>query len=347
LSEPRTIPSQSTLCSSRRDMDRRARRTLQFLATGAFAAAGGAFTALRSAQAMRAEPPINALGGRQRRWRWRENEIFITELGDGPPILLIHGIYAGASSFEFRHLAPLLAKNHRVIAMDFLGCGLSDRPKLHYTAELFVNQILDVLTELQLESPLLIGSSLGATFAIRAAARTDGRIGGVVAINPTGLEGQDERSSLLRQASEALMRAPIVGEGLFASLTTAPVLRTFLRRVYSQPSWITPEVMAHYESMVRVPGGRYVTAAFVGGTLACDLSSDLPFLSTPIYVLWGEQSPFGGAQEYVALGNNVELTTYADSGALPHEEIPETCSQDIERFFGNLQNFSASEELAR
>jgi pimeloyl-ACP methyl ester carboxylesterase len=327
-------------------MDRRARRNLQFLATGMIAAAGGAITALRSAQALHAEPPINTLGGQQRRWRWRENEIFVTELGEGPPVLLVHGMYVGASSYEFRHLAPLLAQKHRVIAMDFLGCGLSDRPKMTYSSELYVNQILDALTEFNLESAILIGSFLGGAFAIRAGARAEGRVRAIAAINPSALDSQDEQHThLLRQMSEVVMRSPIVGEGLFASLTTSPALRTYLRRFYSDPAFITPDVIEHYEAVTRVPGARYATAALLGGALNCDLTSDLPFLTTPLHVIWGEKSWLGStasrAGDYTALGNAISSTTYPQSGLMLHEEVPELCANDIFQFLETAGGTSA------
>lgn len=317
-------------------MDRRTRRNLRFLATGALAAAGGAAAALRNIQTLRSEPPLNMLGGRQLRWRWRENEIFVTELGSGPPLLLIHGIYAGSSSFEFRRLAPLLAQHYRVIAFDFLGCGLSDRPNISYTAELFVRQILDALAEFTTEPAVLLGSSLGAAFAVRAAGQADERVKAVVAINPTGLEHQDEVAGGLRQASENVLRTPVLGEGLFATLTATRSLRVFLRRVYSSSAYITPEVLAHYSAVTRVPGARYVTAAFIGGSLSCDITSDLPFLSVPLLILWGERARIGPqkwkAAEYAALGNDVQIITYPESGALPHEECPELCAADLAAF---------------
>ncbi len=66
--------------------------------------------------------------GSQRPWSWRGYEIFVTERGEGPPLLFVHGIYAGASSFEFRKIFAPLALSHKVIAFDLLGCGLSEMP---------------------------------------------------------------------------------------------------------------------------------------------------------------------------------------------------------------------------
>ncbi|MGH7747328.1 MAG: alpha/beta fold hydrolase, partial [Candidatus Dormibacteria bacterium] len=77
--------------------------------------------------------PTDELGGRSLHWRFRGYEIFTREFGAGPPILLVHGVYAGASSYEYRKLAPRLAERGRVLAFDLLGCGLSEMPKLRYT----------------------------------------------------------------------------------------------------------------------------------------------------------------------------------------------------------------------
>jgi pimeloyl-ACP methyl ester carboxylesterase len=95
-------------------------------------------------------------------------------------------------------------------------------------------------------------------------------------------------------------------------------------------------MLAHYTAMTRVPGGRYVTAAFVGGSLSCDIASDLPFLTVPVLIIWGAKAAIGPglakAHEYAAIGNSVELHIYPDCGALPHEEDAPGVAADIERF---------------
>ena len=53
-------------------------------------------------------------------------ELHYTEAGQGPPILLIHGL--NGSTFSFRHLAPLLSDGFRVLALDLMGFGYSERP---------------------------------------------------------------------------------------------------------------------------------------------------------------------------------------------------------------------------
>jgi pimeloyl-ACP methyl ester carboxylesterase len=283
--------------------------------------------------------PANALGGTVRRWNWRGHGIFTTEMGTGPLIVLVHGVYAGASSYEYRKLFPLLAARHRVVAFDLLGCGLSDRPNLGYSADLFTEQVVDALADAGGTEPVtVVGSSLGAAFAIRAAARTTQRIAGVVAICPTGLGGVLDRAPNGAQlALTGTVRTRLLGEALFNGLTSRPSIRYFLRHEsYADKASVTPEIIDHYYAVAHQPGARYVPAHFVGGALNCNIARDLPFVDAPMLVAWGEHassvSPLANAGEFLKLAQNAKLVTFANSGLLPQEEEPEAMAAAIEAF---------------
>ena len=282
--------------------------------------------------------PTNALGGTRRPWSWRGYDIFATEAGSGPLVLLIHGIYAGASSYEYRKLFPLLARRYRVVAFDLLGCGLSEKPKLNYTPELFVDQIVDALDAFGAEPATLVGSSLGAAFAIRAAAHAHDRVDRLAVICPTGLAGMLDRGPRgTRTALTSLLRAPILGEALFNALGSKPSIRWFLQhQVYADPASAAPDVVDHYYAVAHQHGARYVPAAFAGGALDCNVASDLPFLHMPLQVLWGEQAPAvaprSNADEFLRLARNARLDTFANSGLLPHEEEPDAVALALGAF---------------
>jgi pimeloyl-ACP methyl ester carboxylesterase len=294
--------------------------------------------------------PTNALGGRLRPWKWRDYDIFATEAGDGPLVLLVHGIYAGASSYEYRKLFPLLAQRHRVVAFDLLGCGLSDRPNITYSAELFTEQIVDALNEFGTEPTTLVGSSLGGAFAIRATARANDRVKHLVAISPTGLGGVLDRPATAPQrAVAATFRSPLVGEALFNLLASRPSLRWFLEnQSYADKASVTPEIVDHYYAVTHLTGARYVPASFVGGLLNCDVARDLPFVEAPTLIAWGERapsvSPLANAGEFLKLAQNAKLATFADSGLLPHEEEPVKMQSAIEAF---VAPFAAAERDSR
>lgn len=298
--------------------------------------AGGLAAANRALQ--NAPLPISALGGMRRRWTWRGHEIFATEAGDGSPVLLIHGIYAGASSYEFRELFPLLAQHHRVVAFDLLGCGLSDKPNVAYSTELFVEQILDALREFGEEPAAVVGSGLGAALAIRAALRAGDDVERLAAICPTGMAGTLDRDAPLPTSPvTTLFRSPLLGEGLFNVLASKPSIRRSLQhRTFADPRRVTPEIVDHYYAVAHQPGARYVPAAFMGGLLNCDVARDLPFLTLPLQIMWGEKAPAinprSNAEEFLRLAKGARLVTFAESGLLPHEEEPEAVDEALELF---------------
>ena len=298
--------------------------------TGALAAANRAL--------QNAPLPTNALGGTRRAWNWRGHEIFATEAGEGSLVILVHGISVGASSFEFRKLFGLLARRHRVVAFDLLGCGLSDKPRLAYGTEPFVDMIADAVPAFGGETAAIVASSLGGAFAIRAAARAQGRIERLAVICPSGLAGTLDGGPLGPQAAlPAVIRSPILGEAMFNALASKPSIRWFLRsRVYADPGHVTTEVVDHYYAVAHQPGARFVPAAFVGGALDCDVARDLPFLSMPVLVLSGERAPAfaarSNADEFVRLTTDARLVTFAESALLPHEEEPDAVCDALETF---------------
>jgi pimeloyl-ACP methyl ester carboxylesterase len=232
----------------------------------------------------------------------------------------------------------LLAAQHRVVAFDLLGCGLSDRPNLGYSADLFTELVVDALAEAGGTQPVaVVGSSLGAAFAIRAAARSTQRIDGVVAICPTGLGGILDRAPNGAQlALTGTVRTPVLGEALFNGLASRPSIRFFLANTYADAASATPEVIDHYYAVAHQPGARYVPAHFVGGSLNCNIARDLPFVDAPILVAWGERassfSPLANAGEFLKLAQHAKLVTFANSGMLPHEEEPDAMCAAIESF---------------
>ena len=72
----------------------------------------------------------NLIGGEEGGFDWRDRRVAFTKRGNGPPILLIHGIHASAWSYEWRNNVDALAKTNTVYALDLLGFGMSDRPAI-------------------------------------------------------------------------------------------------------------------------------------------------------------------------------------------------------------------------
>ena len=73
---------------------------------------------------------------------YQSKKIFYRETGNGEPLMLLHG--NTASSVMFEMLLPLYQDNFKVILMDFLGNGKSDRLD-EFPADVWMNQAKQVI----------------------------------------------------------------------------------------------------------------------------------------------------------------------------------------------------------
>lgn len=104
--------------------------------------------------------------------------------GEGPVIILIHGI--ASSSVTFEKLVPMLVDEHRVISIDLLGFGESPSPEgATYTLEEHVGALARTIDSLKLREPfVLVGHSMGSLIASRYAATRRRRLTKLVLVSP-------------------------------------------------------------------------------------------------------------------------------------------------------------------
>jgi pimeloyl-ACP methyl ester carboxylesterase len=105
-----------------------------------------------------------------------------TEGGGGdPPIVLIH-CYS-CSLHWWDHIVPLLSERHRVIRVDLLGHGGSEKPQSGYSMEDQAALVGEALNELDVEGAVVVGHSLGATVAAALAEQSSELVDRVVDID--------------------------------------------------------------------------------------------------------------------------------------------------------------------
>jgi pimeloyl-ACP methyl ester carboxylesterase len=106
-------------------------------------------------------------------FRYEGFRIHYDEFGSGDrPLVLVHGLLMNGRMFS--GLAPTIAaRGNRVICLDLLGHGKSDRPEelVRYSMPLFARQVVALLDHLELERAVVGGTSLGANVALQAGAR--------------------------------------------------------------------------------------------------------------------------------------------------------------------------------
>mgnify|MGYP005836988685 CR=1 FL=1 len=106
--------------------------------------------------------------------------------GSGELVLCLHG--EPSWSFLYRKMVPLLAAEHRVVAMDFIGFGRSDKyaRREDYTFEMHKNTLIRFIEELALMDITAIVQDWGGLIGLKVATLVPGRFARLVIMN-TGL----------------------------------------------------------------------------------------------------------------------------------------------------------------
>ncbi len=156
--------------------------------------------------------------------------------GKGQTILCLHG--EPSWSFLYRKMIPPLAASHRVIAMDFIGFGKSDKltEREAYSFQMHHDILVGFIEALVLDSITLVGQDWGGEIGLPVATEIPQRFARLVIMNtglPTGDEPMGEGFLRWRQFVERTPDMPI-----------GRVIRTSA----VHPDSIPPEVIAAYDA---------------------------------------------------------------------------------------------------
>ncbi len=111
-------------------------------------------------------------------------------VGEGPPLVLIHGAGALAADAEWKANLEPLARYHRVYVPDLVGYGKSDKPKINYSLRLFNTFFEDLLAALELKRASFIGHSLGGGIALDFVLKHPESVEKLVLVDAAGLSDE-------------------------------------------------------------------------------------------------------------------------------------------------------------
>jgi len=280
--------------------------------------------------------PPTGLGGAVRRFRWRGGELAYSVAGEGEPLVLVHGVYAGASSLEFRQNFEELSKNFRVYALDLLGCGLSEKPRRRYEPEDVAGQGEDFVRGEIGGGAHLVASSLTAALVVPAAVRSPRLFKKLVLVCPTGQGTLDRPSGLLGDAVLGLFEAPILGDSLYHALVSRAGIRYYLKGMaYHDPALVTEEVVEDYYRAGHGPGSRHFPASFVAGRLNLGIRDLWPRVPHKSLLCWGQEAetvPLSDLNAFARNNPRAEPRVFRDSALLPHVERAATFNEEVRTF---------------
>jgi pimeloyl-ACP methyl ester carboxylesterase len=239
-----------------------------------------------------------------------------------PSIVLIHGF---ANSLQtFRLLAPLLADEYHVVALDMPGFGLSDKPAdRDYSNDSQGRIVGNFVRALGLQQIVIGGHSMGGTLAVHIAVK-EPEVVGVIFFNPgiitTGVPAATEYF---------IFPLPRISAKTFAD---RDFRERFLKTSYVRPEIITDDVMD--EVMIGSLTDDYYagTTQMMGYYVAGDEVAMLQDIRVPVLIVWGEQDknkPLSEATELQALLPGSKLVLINDAAHYVHEESPAAAARAI------------------
>jgi pimeloyl-ACP methyl ester carboxylesterase len=239
--------------------------------------------------------PDTVLKGEERRYPWKYGDIFYQVKGarDAKPLLLIHGFGPGASSYEWRKNADALSEQFRVYTLDLLGFGLSDRPAIDYTAEVFADLISDFLKEVIGKPTVVVAHGLTCAYVVADAYRRPQLFERLVLVSPSMDILEDSFQSPLSSGVKFLLRTPLLGQFIYNTLTTRRAVRSYYDlEGFQNPGLITEELVEYIYSNAHQSNNRYPAASMLSDTLVMDVSEPLARLQVPVVAIWGREDIF-------------------------------------------------------
>lgn len=260
----------------------------------------------------------------------------------GTPIVLLHAL---ACSVEFWEPAmALLAKNHRVFALDLVGFGLSDKPDAPYTSAYLAGTVRDFIDALGLEQVDLVGNSMGGAVALKFALDFPARVHRLVLVCAAGL-------GYAVGPGPRLLSLPVVGE-ILGRPRRSTSRRVVEACVYNR-SAVTDELVAavyrHGKTKGAVRSLLRTVRSFIRfqgqrADVIEEHRSGFPRIQAPTLVMTGAKDRVIPADYLDAITRipKVEVRTFEKCGHYPQLEVPEAFSNAVLEFLAGPERASST-----
>lgn len=255
--------------------------------------------------------------------------------GSGTPLVFLHGVFLGASSYEWSRVYPRFVMGHEVIVPDIIGFGESERPSLRMDAGDYAAALAEFLQEVcQGPKPVVIASGLTAGISLLLAARHPELLSRLMVFLPTGLK---EAGNWRAMGILALSGIPGLRRFVYRNyLARPPFIRAWLARfALANPESLTEEMVAILSTCAMQYGAEHAILGFLRGRMAFHLEHRLQDVSIPVHILWPDKasgfSPEGGLAICRKLPR-ASLEILSDCGILVALENPDRMEAAIAQY---------------
>lgn len=261
----------------------------------------------------------------------------VQELGDGPPLVLVHGL--GTTQRIWSLVVRALAADRRVITLDLPGFGDSAPAGDGFELPDVVERVARALAARGVRAPFdLVGHSLGGAVALTLAVRRPRLVRRLVLVAPAGLQAPTRvPPSVLGAGAEGLFA---VRRALAPLTDLAWGRRLLLAFAADDGATLTP---AQARMMVEASAGAQRIAPALTTIAAADLRPLLQRSRAPLGLMWGAEDravPRRLAGEIRRRRPDAQLEVIAHAGHVPMIEKPDQFSAALRRLLSRLDKLA-------
>ena len=252
--------------------------------------------------------------------------------GDGPPLVLLHTIRTQLE--YFRSLAPLLAENFTVYAVDMPGHGFSSVDTTQQYDEPYLRWgIVEFLKSLDLRDVTMVGESIGAVVALTVASEVPERIKAVYAFNPYDYETRYgdgiRRGNEFANVIIGSLQIPVLG-ALCAAMANPWILGRIMAGGYADPRKMPADLIAIFDKSGRNANFHYAERKVLAGWRSWSQARErYSKVKAPVTLVYGDSdwSRIPERARTKELLGNSHFFTLKNSGHFSSVENP----QDVAR----------------
>ncbi|WP_229359387.1 alpha/beta fold hydrolase [Flectobacillus major] len=238
-------------------------------------------------------------------------KLHVTDLGEGPVVVLIHGWPLGDAMYEYQY-QYLVQRNYRVIGITLRGFGKSDKPYGKYNYDVYADDIKVILDKLNIQNATLGGFSMGGAISIHYTAKYK-----AAHINKLVLFGAAAPIWTKKENVDGLIEL---------SRENRPQLLENFGKIFGATETAVSPALGAWLGAINMEASPYATTQSLIALRDADLREDLDKIKVPTAIFHGTKDKicdFSLAEQMHAGIKNSYIVKFENSGhALFIEELP-------------------------
>lgn len=268
---------------------------------------------------------------------WRFGKIRYQKKGKGAPLLFIHDLTIGSSNYEFHRLINNLTEKHEIYSMDLLGYGLSDKPSITYTNNLFEQLVGDFIKNVIGKKTSVVATGESVPFVIMACHNNPEIFNKIICINPQSLYLQNQIPSRQTSLLKYFIESPVIGTFTYHILSNrTSIEKTFHKEYFCHPEEIREKYIYNYLEAAHLGGynAKYAFASYAGKYMNMNILYELKGIDNSILMIGGEEEKDikTTIENYKYYNAAIEDVYIKDTKHLPQLENPDAVLEQINMF---------------